>query len=124
MAASAVVMGLPGLAASFFPEELLINAGISSNETIILFIQVAGALYIGFAIMNWMSKTVLIGGIYSKPLGMGNFAHFLIGAIALIKAAMHNAFSPYLLLAAIIYSIFALLFGMIVFTSPLKKTHQ
>ena len=121
MAASAIVMGLLGLAASFFPKEILMNAGISPTETLILFVQVAGALYIGFAIMNWMAKTVLIGGIYAKPLAVGNFAHFLIAAIALLKSATNHSVSTYLWIAAIIYSIFALLFGIIVFTSPVKK---
>lgn len=121
MAASAVVMGLLGLAASFLPKEILMNAGISPNEALILLVQIAGALYIGFAIMNWMAKAVLIGGIYAKPLAMGNFTHFFIAAIALLKAATHHASSPYWWMAAIVYSLFALLFGKILFTSPLKK---
>ncbi len=122
MAASAILTGLSGLAASFFPKEILMKAGISPNETMILVIQVTGALYIGFGIMNWMAKTILIGGIYAKPLATGNFAHFFIAAIALLKAATNHYVSPYLWLAAIIYSIFALLFGMVLFTSPFKKT--
>lgn len=122
MAASAIVTGLLGLAASFLPKEILMNAGISPNETLILLVQVTGALYIGFALMNWMAKTILMGGIYARPLAMGNFTHFLIAAIALLKFIMKHSVSPYLWIAAIIYSIFALLFGIILFTSPVKKT--
>ncbi|MEO8823885.1 MAG: hypothetical protein ABI366_09935 [Ginsengibacter sp.] len=121
MSASAIVTGLLGLAASFLPKEILMNAGVSPNETLILLVQVTGALYVGFAIMNWMAKTVLIGGIYAKPLAMGNFTHFLIAAIALLKAATTHSVSPYLWMAAVIYAIFALLFGMVLFTSPVKK---
>lgn len=122
MIASSIVTGLVGLIASFFPEEILNNAGLSPNATTTLFVQITGALYIGFAIMNWMAKTVLIAGIYARPLAMGNFAHFMIAAIALIKAAMHNPVSRYLLITAVVYSIFALLFGIILFTNPAKRS--
>ena len=122
MIASSIVTGLLGLSASFFPKELLNNAGLSPTEAITLFVQVTGALYIGFAIMNWMAKTVLIGGIYARPLAMGNFAHFMIAAIALIKAAMNDSVLPYLWITAVLYSIFAILFGIIVFTSPAKNS--
>ena len=121
MIASSVVTGVLGLTASFFPKEILNNVRLSPTETLILFVQVTGALYMGFAIMNWMAKTVLIGGIYARPLAMGNFAHFMIAAIALIKAAMNNSISPYLWIIAVVYSILALLFGMILFTNPAKK---
>ncbi|MEO8721306.1 MAG: hypothetical protein ABI297_05265 [Ginsengibacter sp.] len=124
MIASAIVMGLSGLAASFLPVKILMNAGISSNETLILFVQVTGALYLGFAMMNWMAKTVLIGGIYARPLAMGNFTHFVIAAITLLKVATNHSVSPYLWVATIIYSIFASLFGIILFTSPVKKTNN
>lgn len=121
MAASAIVTGLLGLAASFLPKEILVNAGISPSETLILFVQVTGALYVGFGIMNWMAKAVLIGGIYAKPLAMGNFTHFLIAAIALLKFVSNHSVSPYVWTAAIVYLIFAILFGIVLFTSPFKK---
>src|SRR5215203_259427 len=112
MVASSVFTGLLGLAASFFPKEILNTFGLSQTETLTLFIQISGALYIGFAVMNWMAKTVLIGGIYARPLAMGNFAHFMIAAIALIKSALNNSVLQYLWFGAILYSILAVLFGI------------
>ena len=117
MIASSVATGILGITASFFPNEILNGAGVSSTEALTLVVQVAGALYFGFAAMNWMAKTVLIGGIYAKPLAMGNFAHFTIAAIALMKAAVNNPVSSYLWAFAIGYSIFAVLFGVVLFIS-------
>jgi hypothetical protein len=68
-----------------------------------------------------MAKTVLIGGIYARPLAMGNFAHFMIAAIALIKASLINSALLYLWVITVMYSIFAVLFGIVVFTNPAKK---
>jgi hypothetical protein len=121
MIASSLTAGVLGLAASFFPKEILINFGLSTSETPILLVQITGALYFGFAVMNWMAKTILIGGIYARPLAMGNFTHFMIAAIALIKAAMNNSSSQYLWIVAVLYLVFTVLFGIILFTNPTKK---
>jgi hypothetical protein len=115
------VTGLLGITASFFPKEILNYTGVSPTGTLMLLIQIMGALYFGFAIMNWMAKTVLIGGIYARPLAMGNFAHFMIAAFAFIKAAMNNSVSQFLWIIAVIYLIFAVLFGIVLFTNPAKK---
>jgi len=121
MIASSIVTGALGVAASFFPQEISKALGLSSSGILNLFLQVTGALYIGFALMNWMAKTVLIGGIYARPLAMGNFAHFMIAAVALIKAAMNNSVPLYLWIIAFVYLVFAVLFGVVLFTSPIKK---
>jgi hypothetical protein len=121
MIASSMFMGLIGLSATFLPIEILNYVGINSTILPTLLIQIIGALFLGFALMNWTAKTVLIGGIYSKPLCIGNFLHFTVAGLALVKAAINNLSLTYVLIAAIIYSIFAILFGLVLFTSPIKS---
>ena len=41
---------------------------------------------LGFGMMNWMARDALFGGIYNKPMTIGNFMHFGIGALGLVKA--------------------------------------
>lgn len=113
-------MGLLGIAASFFPKEILTAAGQPSTELLTLLLQIVGALYLGFALLNWMAKNILIGGIYSRPLCMGNFLHFIVAALALVKATMNNPASKYILIATVVYTIFAILFGLVLFTNPGK----
>lgn len=120
MISSSIFMGVIGLFASFLPAEILNSVGLPSTVLPVLLLQITGALYLGFALMNWMAKAILIGGIYSKPLCIGNFLHFAVAGIALIKAAMNNPGVKYVLIATIIYSIFAILFGFVLFTSPKK----
>lgn len=121
MIASSITPAVLGIATSFFPKEILIKIGLAPTELPILFIQITGALFFGFSIMNWMAKNVSMGGIYSRPLSIGNFLHFMMGALALAKAAMNNTGSKYIWIAAIVYGIFAVLFGNIMFTNPLGK---
>ncbi|MCL4278863.1 MAG: hypothetical protein KJZ60_04145, partial [Ignavibacteriaceae bacterium] len=68
MIASAIVMGIIGLLLLFMPGETFILLGQPTIDALLPFMQLAGSLYLGFAILNWMAKTILIGGIYAKPL--------------------------------------------------------
>ena len=122
MIGSAVFMGLIGIALSFMPNEVLENLGQVPNPTLALILQLTGALYFGFAMTNWMAKTVLIGGIYSRPLSIGNFSHFFIAGLALIKSSLKSSTSSsYIFILTIIYVIFAILFGYVLFIHPIKK---
>lgn len=117
MIASAALMGIIGLAASFMPQELLGLHGTVPDAPTVLFVQMAGAVYLGFALLNWAARGVLIGGIYARPLGMGNFLHFLMVSITLVKAAI--AFGALeLAVSAAVFSVFAIWFGLVVFRSP------
>jgi len=120
MIASALVMGICGILLQFVPHEILNYFEVSSAGITPVFVQIAGALYLGFAAMNWMAKTVLIGGIYARPLAIGNFSHFIIGALALLKYGFNTPNLWAVWAMAIIYSIFAILFGIVFFTHPLK----
>jgi len=124
MTASAVFMGLIGITLTFVPDEVLKILEQVPNATLNLSLQLTGALYFGFAIMNWMAKTVLLGGIYARPLSIGNFSHFFIAGLALLKASVNaNTASPYTYTLTFFYLIFAILFGYILFKHP-KKTDE
>jgi Na+-driven multidrug efflux pump len=118
---SALLMGVAGLLMEFMPHEILRFFGEAPIGGIApLLVQLAGALYLGFAMTNWMAKGVLIGGIYARPLAVGNFAHFLIGALALLKFAVGLPNLWLVWVFAVIYALLAILFGFVFFTHPLK----
>ena len=120
MITSALLMAICGILFQFIPNVILQLFEVDSNPILPLFVQMMGAMYLGFAMMNWMAKTVLIGGIYARPLAMGNLLHFMIGALALIKFAFSNPHLWTIWITAIFYSIFAILFGIVMFTNPLS----
>jgi hypothetical protein len=114
MIASAALMGVIGLAASFMPQEVLSLHGTTPDNATVLFVQMAGAVYLGFAMLNWMARGVLIGGIYARPLAAGNFLHFVVAAITLVKAAMAFGAVP-LVISAAVFVAFAIAFGWVMF---------
>ena len=118
MAASAVLQAVLGLAATFAPDELLRHFGYPAGGVLPLLIQLLGALYLGFAIINWMAKDSLIGGIYNRPVALGNLLHFTAAALALAKGAARGAATAEVIALAVIYAVFAVLFAVVMFTSP------
>ena len=117
MSLSSIFMFATGLAFSFFPQEFLKTFNEPISPLIILVLQLLGALYLGFGTLNWMAKNNLIGGIYSRPVALGNFMHFLVAGLALIKAAPGLGI-PQIWGLAVMYAAFALAFGFVAFTHP------
>lgn len=120
MSISATLMAVLGAGLIFMPNNIAQYAGFDSNTATALILQVLGSLYFAFAMLNWMSKGNLIGGIYGRPIAVGNFTHFFVGGLGLIKAAIA---SPTVLIVsfATFYAIFAGVFGLILFTHPGKR---
>lgn len=122
MRVSAVVMAALGAGALFMPQEILLRYGAPDSEVALLIVQAAGALYLGFAIMNWMLQGTLIGGIYNRPAALGNFLHFAVVAAILLKAAAAGSRITEVLIGAVIYAIIALWFGVVLFTHPIATS--
>jgi hypothetical protein len=120
MTASAVFTGLLGGAASFLPQEILTHFGAAPDDVSVLVLQFAGALYLGFAMLNWMARANLIGGIYSRPVAMGNFLHFTMGALVLVRAWMDGGAGIAIPAGAGVYSLFAVGFGTVLFSDPVQ----
>jgi hypothetical protein len=70
--------------------------------------------------LNRMARANLIGGIYSRPVAVGNFLHFMVGALALLKEVLHGSRVEAVLAGAAVYSVFALWFGSVVFSRAKK----
>ena len=120
MMSSAVFLLIAGMITSFYPDKVLETHGVPLNNTVMLLIQMMGGLYMGFAVLNWMARGVLMGGIYARPIAMGNFMHFAIVTILLSKAAA--IFGVYqLATSAAVFGVFALGFGIVLFRPPVPR---
>jgi hypothetical protein len=114
MMSSAGFMAILGLAASFLPHEVLTRLGQAPAPVTVATVQIAGALWFGFAILNWSAKGSPLGGIYGRPIVLANFTHFVIAAIALSKASLGAAAAP-TSVVTILYVVFAAWFGLVLF---------
>ncbi|HEY8936355.1 MAG TPA: hypothetical protein VIM65_14075 [Cyclobacteriaceae bacterium] len=122
MMSSALTMGLAGITASFLPHEFLNSVHVAPVEITAVLVQIIGACYLGFAMLNWMSKANLIGGIYNRPVAVGNLLHFSVSALAILKVVMANQTITILWIAGAIYTLFAIWFALVLFTHPVKES--
>jgi len=119
-----MILALIGISLILLPNEILDYFELSVSETLQLLMQIIGSLYFALAILNWMSKESLIGGIYGRPIAMANLTHFVIAGLALIKGILANPSLSYVIWSiAIIYSIFAILFGIVAFKHPVSENN-
>jgi hypothetical protein len=125
MILSAAFLAVIGISLTFLPAEIAGITGIAPDKTFTVILQLLGALYFSFAMLNWMAKGILIGGIYGKPVSVANMTHFVIGTLALIKLLLNNHDLPYpIWILAGIYAVFAVLFGMIFSKNPVAEINS
>ena len=119
MTISAVLMAAVGIGLTFMPDEIASLLSLVSPPPIArLVLQVLGAVYFSFAMINWTARANLIGGIYSRPIAIGNLTHFLMGALALVKGYLVYK-ETIILVAGVIYVLLAACFVSVFFTHPL-----
>jgi hypothetical protein len=118
MNASALFMAVLGVAASFAPQEILIHFDVRPEGSAVLLMQITGALYLGFAMLDWMARGNLIGGIYSRPVAIGNFTHFAVVSVVLMKVLIAGQKAPHIVAGAAAYAALAVGFGLVLFTHP------
>lgn len=117
MASSALALCIAGIAASFLPREILAEVGVAPTPPVPLLVQLLGALFLGFAILNWLAKEMVVGGVYGRPVVVGNLGHFVIGTLTLLRAAAGGD-SLALWAATGVYAGFAIWFGLVLFSHP------
>ena len=117
-------MAVAGLALTFAPAEIVSAFAGTTIPALTVLVQLTGALYVGFALLDWMARESTIGGIYNRPLALGNFTHFLVGALALLKMASRTPHWTAGWIAAAVYSLLAIGFGAVLFGSPRTTAAQ
>ena len=117
MISSALFLAGAGLFTLFAPDRVLGVHGTSPDNATMLLIQMMGALYMGFAFLNWAARGVMIGGIYARPVALGNFMHFTVVTILLTKAAFTFGVVQ-LAASAAIFGAFAVWFALVLFRTP------
>ncbi len=120
MTSSAVFLGIMGLGFTFLPDEIANYLSGLSNQSSILFLQILGSLYLAFSILNWMTRNNPIGGIYGRPLVIGNLVHFVVSSLALIKTVGQYTEMGFwiLIFLTVMYSLFSVAFGYLLMNNP------
>lgn len=114
MMSSAVFLSLLGVLTLVFPYKVLAQHGTEPDGPTVLLIRMMGALYLGFAALDWASRNAVSGGAGARPLALGNFLHFALVTTMLAWEAVTHRVLP-LAISAVVFGVFALCFGLVLF---------
>ena len=121
------MLGVLGVVALFVPDVVLGRLGAPASSASVLLVQVLGALYVGFAALNWMTRGTLVGGIYSRPVVIGNLTHFMVAGLAMLRVLGEAPSVWALWLLTATYATFATLFAIVMRRHPVPvdpaRTH-
>ncbi|MFD1315502.1 hypothetical protein [Namhaeicola litoreus] len=120
---SACMLGVLGVSLSFFPQEILQIFDQDQIPFTNLILQIAGSLYLGLAILNWMSKNTIIGGVYGRPILIINLIHFMSTSIILVKFSV-GMLNAYLLILATFYIMITFAFIVAFMTNPVIEVND
>lgn len=115
MIVSAAWLLILALTVSFAGVDLLITMGLEVTAAATPALKLLGAALLGFAMMNWMAKGTMIGGIYARPLAAGNFLYFAIATLSLLKPLFGGSLPVAMIVAMVIHAVFAAAFGWLLF---------
>lgn len=118
MIISSAYLAVLGILFTFLPQEINAYFGIRSEGISVLIGQTLGAALLALAMLNWMTRSNLLGGIYGKPLTMANFLFFFVSGMSYLKAADGTIIWTLASLSMLL----GLSFGYIAFTHPFKKS--
>ena len=119
MTSSALFCGIIGILLLFLPNEIAEYLNVEPTIISILFLKILSALYLGFGILNWTVKGSLIGGIYNRPIALGNLLHFVVGSIELIKVISNiQTHREIIIFLTALYIIFGVLFAYVLKNNP------
>ena len=119
MTSSALFCVIIGILLLFLPNEIAEYLNVEPTIITILFLKILGALYLGFGILNWTVKGSLIGGIYNRPIALGNLLHFVVGSIELVKVISNiETHREIIIFLTALYIIFGVLFAYVLKNNP------
>lgn len=116
--AFAFCLAILGLAFLFGPQEMGVT--ILGRNDVEPMVSLLGAAMIGMGLMNWIARNSALGGIYGRTVVSGNQAHFVIGALILLKhGAALGGTGAYWTLAAF-YVLGAIFFSSLLFGAGMR----
>lgn len=117
---SAIVMGVPAVALLFGADLLLptLNPGFVPGHAWVG--QLVASGWFAVAMLNWMSRNSVIGGIVGRPLVLTNLTVYVVTSTTLVKAAALTTFPTAMLVASAVSAGMAVAYGWLMMRGPLQ----
>lgn len=116
--ASAGLLLIGGVALLFAADDILPSLIPGFPETGAWLGQLLGGAWLAIAALNWLNRGARLGGIYGRPVVLTNAIVYFVGAMVLLKIVARPGLSIPVVIATILFVIFAALYGWLLFRGP------
>ena len=118
--ASAVSLLVGGLAFLFAADDILprLIPGFPANGAWLG--QLLAAAWLGVAALNWLNRSLLLGGIYGRPVVATNAVLYFITATVLIKAATSSEQAVGIWILTVPAVFFAAIYAWLLYRGPFE----
>jgi hypothetical protein len=80
--------------------------------------QLLAGAWLALAGQNWLQRSIVIGGIYARPLVYSNFVLYLISALSLVRVIATPSAPRALLVLAVPMVLFAIVYAALLLRGP------
>ena len=113
MTVSAILFAISGISALFFPYE--IAQWIDLPQRAGLLVQLFSAGLLAIAVTNYIGRNAIYGGIYGKPIMLGNFMFGIICGTSLLSAQLRYQYGFWVWLMILAFGLYTLVFIKLIF---------
>jgi hypothetical protein len=118
---SATVLLLGGVAL-LFASDVLLPALIPGFPPAAAWLgQLLGAAWLGVAVLNWLQRAAVLGGIYGRPVVFANLALYFISALSLLRALLGGGMPRVLWLVLAALASLAVSYGALLLRGPFDQ---
>ena len=83
--------------------------------------QILAASWLAIATLNWLTRSLLLGGIYGRHVVLPNAALYFVSAMSLLKVAIGPDPCPAVPVLAVLAAIFAVVYAWLLYRGPFER---
>ena len=118
--ASAGFLAIGGLAFLFAADDILPRLVPAFPPSGAWLGQLLAAAWLAIATLNWLSRSLLLGGIYGRPVVLTNAMLYFVGAMVLVKIARRAGESATVWILFLPVAVFAAMYAWLLFRGPFE----
>jgi hypothetical protein len=86
--------------------------------------QLLGASWLAVGTLNWLSRPMLLGGIYGRPIVLANLSIYFIGAMVLLRTVATDMTPTAVWFGFVPLVLFSVIYGWLLLRGPLLRDFE
>jgi len=115
---SALVLAVAGVVLLFASDVVLPHVAPGFPASAAWLGQLLAAAWLGVAVLTWLRRGAILGGIYGRAIVLGNFGLYFISALSLVRVLHNGVAQLWLWPAFVVSATLALSYGALLLGGP------